>query len=350
MKTNTEQPMTRRITNWGLPKPYGTISGRGTSVFALACLLLALAVVPASAQNDDADSTWDDYGLNPDGFKLDEDVFGHVSTGWFPQPYSAYTLSYSGSAFFADVYDRAPGIRSRSFAATSQPFTGTDPYDGSSERKIMQPNSDEEEDDGYPTTNYDEYSLTFLYNLPFPCVLRASAGLQVTEGLLFSNDESRSYLTIGGAKQRFKEVGVVYMKQYSLMGSAGLVIPFYGGFIKNEALQMSSYYYIFGGVSGSYAVSSKATQYEQIASAKDQIRYGNGADTVTLINKRTLAGLNRGRTAIEGGIGWNLAFESIALGVEAFVSLPQTSVLDDAEWKQYFVGLRLSLGVHWVDD
>lgn len=324
-----------------------------TTISLLTHLLVLVAlgsfamVTPTHAQDDGVDSTWDDLGLDPDGFKLDEDIIGHVSAGWFPQPYSAYTLSFTGKLFYADVHDRADGVRPRSFRPTSEPFTWHNPFDDD-EREIFQPNSDEEEEDGYPTTSHDEYLLTFLYNLPMPAIMRVQGGLEITEGMLFSNDTSRAYLTLGGAAQPFKEVGVAHLKQYSINGSAGLNIPLYGGFIKSEATTIASYYYLYGAYSVSYAVSSKGTQYVQIANAKDNLRYGNGADTLTLINKERFEDLNRLRTAIEVGIGWNLAAEFGALGFEAFVSVPQNSVLKDVEWKQYFAGLRIALGWHWL--
>lgn len=313
----------------------------------LALTMLLVGMTSAARAQDPADTTWDDLGLDPEGFKLDEDIFGHVSTGWFPQPYVGYTLSLSTAAFYADVYDRANGIRPNGLVRTTEPFGHHDPYESNSDREILQPNSDKEEDDGYPGTDFGEYQLQFLFNLPLPLVLRGTAGLQITEGLLFAGDTSRSYLSIGGVPQPFQEVSTAYLKQYMVGGSAGVIIPFYGGFIKNEGTVLSSYYYVFGGMSAWYAVSSKATQYTQIANAKDQIRYGNGTDTVTLINKRTLSDLERWRTAYEVGIGWNLAVESFALGFEAFASVPQTSVLKDVDWKQYYVGFRLSLGGHW---
>jgi len=315
-----------------------------------AALFLALALflsAHAAHAQDETDTTWDDLGLDPEGFKFDEEIFGHVSTGWFPQAYSGYTLSLTGPLFYTDVFDKASGIRPRAFRPTTSPFTESNPYDGD-EREILQPNSEDEEDDGYPTSGLQDYSINFLYNLPMPLVLRLNAGVQISEGILFARDESRSYLTIGGAKQQFKEVGVAYLKQYSAVGTGGIVIPLYGGFIRNEATTFASYYYLYGGYSLAYAVSSKGTQYSQIANAKDQIRYGNGADTVTLINQDRFEGLNRLREAIEVGLGWNVAFEGAAFGMEAFVSVPRTSVLDDVEWKQYFVGFRISLGHHWL--
>jgi hypothetical protein len=317
---------------------------RGAAAFLI--LLVAGALSAAIAQ--EADSTWDDLGLDPEGFKYDEETFGHVSTGWFPQPYTAYTLSYSGP--FGDTYDFANNIRPQGLRPTTAPFSWHNPFDGD-ERKILQPNSDEEEDDGYPATSYDDYTLTFLYNLPLPAVLRFSGAVQVSQGMLFSNDTSRSYLGLSGVRQPLKEVGVAYLNQYSIAGSAGIDIPVYGAFIKNEALTLSSYYYIFGGYTAAYAVSSKGTQYSQIANAKDQIRYGNGADTVTLINKQRFDDLNRLRTSIDLGIGWNvMASDFAAFGAELFVSVPQSSLLRDVAWKQYFIGLRLSLGWHWTGE
>ena len=200
---------------------------------AASILLLLTIGALATAAAQEADSTWDDLGLDPEGFKFDEETFGHVSSGWFPQPYTAYTLSYSGP--FGDTYDYATDIRPRGFRPTTAPFSWHNPFDGD-ERAILQPNSDEEEDDGYPTTGYDDYTLTFLYNLPLPAILRFSGALQVSEGMLFSNDMSRKYLGLSGVRQPLKEVGVAYLKQYSIAGSAGINIPVYGAFIKTDWL------------------------------------------------------------------------------------------------------------------
>ncbi|MEO5929197.1 MAG: hypothetical protein ABIR47_04640 [Candidatus Kapaibacterium sp.] len=311
-----------------------------------AAWILALLAISVCARAQDADTTWDDLGLDPKGFTFDDETIGHVSRGWFPQAYAGYTLMYSGP--FGDTFDAATDIRPRAFSPTTAPFSWHNPYEGD-ERKIYQPNKDEEEDDGYPSTSYDDYSLQFLYNLPMPAVIRLGAGLQVTEGMLFSLDNSRHYLSLGGSRQPLKEVGVAYLKQYSLAGTVGLDIPIYGAFIKTEALSLSSYYYLFGGYSFAYAISSKGTQYEQIANAKQAIRYGNGSDTATLIDKRTFDGLQRLRRSIDVGIGWNvMGVDFLALSMEGFVSIPQTSLLDDSDWKQYFVGLRISLGIHWL--
>ncbi len=295
-----------------------------------------------------ADSAWAELGLDEEGFKFDEEVFGHVSTGWFPTPYLSWSLSYTTDAFYSDTYDRAMDLRSASLRPTTNPFGWCDPYQDSDERKIMQPYKDEENDDGYPVTNYDEHRLTFHFNPPVPLILRASAGLTITEGMLFSNDTTRSYLSLAGVVRDLREVSVVYLREYAIAGDIGVTIPFYGGFVKNEAIDLSSYYYIHAGIGGSYAVSSKATQFAQIANAKSDIRYGNGRDTVTLIDEQLLPNLNKTRYYYVGALGWNLVAEFFHLGFEVFTTIPITPVLDDADWKQYFVGARISLGYQWT--
>jgi len=328
--------------------------------------VLLTTIVSAHAQSDDdheldgdstvadstwnADSAWAELGLDPDGFQFDDEVFGHVSTGWFPTPYLAWSLSYSTDAFYSDTYDRGVNVRSASLRHTTYPFTWRDPFQGSDEREIMQPFRDEEEDDGYPVTNYDEHRLTFALTPPLPLILRGSAGLTITEGMLYSNDTTRSYLSLTGVLRDLREVGVVYMNEYALACDIGVTIPLYGAFIKNEAARISSYYFVHGGIGASYAVSSKTTQYTQIANAKSDIRYGNGSDTATLIRKELLSTLNRTRYFYQGAIGWNFAAEFFAFGFELFATIPITPVLDDADWDQYFVGARISLGYQWIPD
>lgn len=315
----------------------------------LAFMLLSTGVLHAQDEEENtwSDTTWDDLGLDPEGFKYDEEVFGEVSAGWFPKPYTGSTLSISAPLFYQDVFDRANDIRPGGFVPTTSPFTHRNPFEDD-EREILQRNSEEEEDDGYPASSFQDYSLTYLYNLPMPAILRLNAGLQISQGMLFSEDTSRNYLSIGGAKQPLKEVGVAYLKQYSIVGSAGINIPIYGGFIRSEAATFASYYYLFGGYSLAYAVSSQGTQYSQIANAKGQVRYGNGTDTTTLINARRFEEHDRLRTGIEVGAGWNVAVESAAFGIEGFISIPQSSVLKDVKWDQYFVGFRISLGWQWL--
>lgn len=325
--------------------------GLSFSLFVVVLLLItapsnALHAQPAdSTWSDDSVSTWDDLGLDTLDFPY-EDIIGHVSTGWFPQPYFATSLSL-GSLMFGDMFDRGSNLRSKAFVPTAAPFGWRNPYTDD-EREILQPGSNEEEDDGYPLTSYSEYSLTYLVNPPFPAILRLGAGLRISEGLLFSSDTSRSYLGLNGVPQPLKEVGVIDLKEYSIAGTAGLEIPIYGAFIDNDIVTLSSYYFLFGGVTATYAVSSEATQYSQIANAKGELRYKNATDTVRMFHERELEGLNKLRLGYEIGIGWRFAAENFVFGFEPYMTIPITPVVKDAEWRQYPLAIRFSIGYQWL--
>ena len=295
----------------------------------------------------DTEAAWRELEqMNPNDIDFSE-VLGQYSRGWFPRAHTASSLSMFGEMFYADVHDRGNDIRSRWLVPTTAAYTWHNPFE-SDEREILEAHSDEEAEDGYPVTDYTEYGIGYSYNLPMPLVARIGASLQLTEGVVFAHDTSRSFLTISGAKRPLKEVGVVHVKQYRLNASGGFNIPVYGVFIDSEFGTLASYYYLYVGGSASYAIAHRTTQYQQIASPKSELRYGNGADTVTLISRQRIAGLNPVRTAIDLAIGWHASAEFVAFSFEAFVSIPQTDVFDDTPWRQYYAGFRLSLGYQWT--
>ncbi|MCC7439421.1 MAG: hypothetical protein IT211_13095 [Armatimonadetes bacterium] len=299
------------------------------------------------------DSLWKSIGLDsegPDMNDLVDDLIKHYSHGWFPQAFAARSLSFTALFPYADVYDHANDIRSSGFVPTTAPFNHGDPY-SSGEREIQQPNQNKEiEDAVYPVTNFSEYGFSFTLNLPMPAILRADAALQIADGVLFSNDTTRSYLTLAGNKGSLKEVNTLFLNQYAVAGKIGISIPFYGVFLVSEAVTIGSYYYLNVGVSGAYTVSSKATQYVQLANVKEDLRYGNGMDTLTLMDQRTLNQLDRVRTGAEVALGWNVSAEFGTFFFEAFLSRQLNSVLKDADWKQYYVGFRLGIGYQWLPE
>jgi hypothetical protein len=336
--------------------------------------LLLLAVAPALAQPADfpadlpSDSTWavpDSSYMHPDSAWTDteeawrelesmnpndidfNELLGDISRGWFPRAHGASALSIFGETFYADLHDRGSELRSSSFVPTTASFGWRNPFDDD-EREILEANSDEAAEDGYPVTDYTEYGVGYTYNLPMPLVLRAGASLQITEGMLFAHDTSRSFLALSGSKKALKEVGVAYLKNYALTAAGGVNIPFYGVFVNAEFGTLASYYYVYLGASASYVIASRATQYQQIATPKSELRYGNGSDTLTLISRRRLDGLERVRTAIDVALGWTLTAEFFAFSFEAFLSIPQSYVLSDTPWRQFYGGLRTSIGYQWV--
>lgn len=342
------------------------LSAGGLSAAALLLLISAIDLSAQRPRTETGDTTEieDDWGedwtldsLNAEDFEFDTEQIFHLSRGWFPTPFKAASIALTGIFPYADVFDRASGLRTRAFEPTTAPFDWHNPYNGSAigeflgfenkERRILRPNEDEPVEDGYPRTLFGEFGLQFLYHLPVPAILRANGAYRFADGLLFSEDTSRSYLSLDGVPRSFREIGVIYHEQHIVSGTVGLQIPVYGVFLDSDFGSIGSYYYLFGGLSGDYAFSAKTTQYAQIADAKDQIRYRNGQDTTTLMRRGTPEGINRTRTAVEAGIGWELSGEYVVLGFELFLSSPLTSLVDDAEWKQYYAGIRLNAGFQW---
>lgn len=319
------------------------------AAFWLMCVLVLGGAAVAQAQSNelpDLDS------INPDEFEVESDMLGRHSAGWFPRPYPGYTLSFMvAGGQGSDVWDKASGLRSTALVPTTFAFTHRNPYANNDQRTIIKPfartdDSDGEEDE-YPETDYEEYSLLFTANLPFPAVVRAEAGLLVTDGILFSSDKTRRFLAYSGTRQSFHEVGVLHREEWLLKGSIGVDVPVYGAFVQVEDLVISSYYYVHGSVTGVALISGKSTQYAQIADVKDGLRYANGTDTVRLQPRGEWDNVHSFRTALSVGIGWNISVQFFSLRLEPFIMIPLTSVLRDAEWKQYMGGIRLSLGYQW---
>lgn len=336
----------------------------------LLLLLVALVLQESAAQpgdpgrKDSTDRSGQEWGEDWTMDSLDledfdfytEDIY-HKSTGWLPTPYTAASISLYSGFIYNDTYDRATGLRTNAFRPTTEPFDWHDPYNCSGigqffgfdckEKQILRSDSDEPLDDGYPGTSYGEYGLRFLYHLPFPAIIRAEGAYRQSNGLLFSEDTSRAYLSLDGLPRSFREIGVVYRQSEGIAGMIGLQIPVYGVFIDSDYLTVGSYYYLFGGFSAGYSIFTRTTQYTQIADAKDQIRYENGQDTLMLMRTGSGDGINRLRTAWEGGIGWQFTGAFAVFGFEAFISSPLNSVVPDGDWKQYYGGIRINIGYEW---
>ncbi len=296
-----------------------------------------------------AQDTTDEEGLYPENFEFESDLIGHYSKGWFPTPSPGQTIFYAGgSSAWPNFYiERAHDIRSKSFKNTKYPFTNFDAFTSDEQREFIEPGSKERNDE-FPEHETIHYGLAYQRYLPFPGIIRLGAGFDHNNSMLFSNDESREYLDLAGHRQPLKEVSVIAMNEYLLKGSAGFTLPIYGAFLSaTEFGGLASYYYLYGGVTGYYALYSSTTQYVQIANAKDELRYANDRDTVQLMNDVRLSELNSFRYAYDVAIGWGGTLGPVTASAEVCAILPQTSILKDANWRQYFAGLRLMIGYTW---
>jgi hypothetical protein len=182
-------------------------------------ILIMVSMLPTIIKTVHAqDSTWNDLGTSPERFTIDESI-RHISTGFFPLPNpQAFSLSLVSTG--GDVYDTGEGIRSRAFHPTTFPFSWHNPFNGG-ERKIASAFS-HGAGKSYPTTNYYEIGLSFRHHLTILPIPYIGVSMQYTEGLLFSNDTTREFLSLGGLRHQLKEVGVVYLEQYGLRSCFGI--------------------------------------------------------------------------------------------------------------------------------
>lgn len=330
---------------------------------AILVSILSIPVHPVHAQppDDEEEYPWEDWTLD----SLDEEDFEeidpgntaeviHISTGLFPTPSPGASIELYFPFVYNDVFNRASGLRSAFIAETTEPFSWRDPYncpfiefDGCEEKTILMPGTDEEVEDGYPTVEFSEIGLRLSYHLPLPGVVSVSGAYRHAVGLLYSEDTSRAYLSFDGGMRPFREIGVLQYRQHSVSGSVGLHIPVYGAFLTTKGMTLGSYYYVGGAYSADYALVNRAEQYSQIADAKEQIRYGNRQDTAVLMRRNQPPGFNRYRSSVEVNLGWRVAAEVITFGIEGFFSIPRTSVLEDADWWQYYGGFRMYVGYLW---
>ncbi len=303
-------------------------------LFTNNCLVNARDEIPT-------DSTLNLEELNPDEFVYTPDYEIHASYGWFPVPVDNY-FNIAFEYMFGDVSDLASRISPSGFVKTKFPYTGNNPLSGD-EREIKRAYENlEVEEEEYPET--DNWSIGFhaLFNTKLPVLFRIHTTLSFNEGMLFSLDETKSYLNYNGNKNQFKEASIVYQDEIMFNAGINCLIPFYGAFAKLE-VPIQTYYYLSFGINFGYPISSRTTQYSQIVDAKDFLRYNNGQDTVHLITEKTLSDLNYSRYHANVGLGFEFDVARIGFGMEFYVSVPLNSVVKDALWKQYIYGLKMNI-------
>lgn len=292
---------------------------------------------------------------NPDDSVAGNDFLRYVSTGWFPRPYAAIGY-YLGSSL--NIYEHS--------SATNLHTAGTVPINGRwsshnpfrrHEEDIKKPWSNDNADDDFPTLGYSSpIMLRAQWNIPFlHCIARLEAMYEIARERLYSLDQSRQYLSLRGRPEPFREVSVLFNNEHFLGMRVGTIVPLYGGFVASEPLQLdtlgtftidhlSSFYYVGASIHGSVLIISQATQYVQIADAKSSLRYANGQDTVTLMQKARLSTANPMRWYVDICAGWQATFSVFSFAVEAYAAFPLTSVLNDARWLLYRYGIRTVIG------
>jgi hypothetical protein len=315
--------------------------------------------------------------LDVERFRLSQDEFiSYYSHGWFPTPFPASALSLITSGISFRI-DDANGIRPPGTARMLNSFSPRNPFDETEQRRVLRPNRkgnrDADYEDSYPQDDGAPSLLGLRYslNLPIPAILRVGASYNWCRSLLYADDRTKQYLGNDGEPVDFQEVSVLQRDETSLTGMFGVTIPIYGAFLKPvEDAAVASYYYVYLGASADYVLTSRITQYVQIANAKEDLRYANGLDTMRLVDGVHLPGTVQWRPNVEVafGAGWSFGanIPRVTIGgasfgggqfgmeftAELFGSFPTTGIFADGTggtlWRPYLVGVRTAIGYQWI--
>ncbi|MDW8075293.1 MAG: hypothetical protein RMK00_05925 [Bacteroidota bacterium] len=291
----------------------------------------------------------------PEDSIVGRDFLQYVSTGWFPIPYTA-TGYYVGSTINIYQHSSAQNLRTAGTVPIVGTWSAANPF-RRGENDIKKSWSNDDADDDFPPLGYSvPLILRVQQNIPFlRCIIRLDAMYEMSRDRLFSLDTSRQYLSLSGQPTRFREVSVLFNNEHFLGARLGVTIPVYGAFVTSEPIRLdtlrslsidrlASFYYFGASIHGAVLVLSEATQYVQIADAKSSLRYANGQDTVTLMQKARLSTAQPLRLYADVAAGWQATFGVFSFAVEAYVALPLRSVLTDARWMLTRFGIRTAIG------
>ena len=320
-------------------------------VFTILLIVMSCSYIAKAGDSIDyywgSDSLFNFYDEVQDTLFQDNNFNFQYSHGWFPQPFERFS-SVSFFTILGDINDHADNINPDGMQLTAKPYSSYCPA-SSREREIMFPNKVQADTGGYPQTVNAILGLSIRHNLNMmPAFFNFDIGVELNNGILFSEDNSRAYLSYAGNKVHFKELGIIHLHEALLHTALGLEFPVYGVFLETDDNLMVSYYYFKPSLGLSFALWSGATQYMQIADVKNSLRYGNGTDTLRLETEKTLDGLHRIRFNLQLEAGWT--FTAGGLGVEFgfFYSVPLNSVIIDEYWAQYKWGIKMAFNSFFI--
>ncbi len=317
-------------------------------------LIIIFAIVflyqSALAQNEDkSDSTYtfndlakilQDTTLHKD-FEEDymENIF--ISSGYFPGIFDNFR-SYTFNWNFGSVIDKADNIRSSSFVPTLYPFSSKRTM-SADQMNIMEKNKRDEEEDNGPASSLINFGIGGIHSLAFiNSFVRAEANWEFSKGLLFTRTKVKHFINAKGEKIKMKEAGILTLDEMKITLRGGLLIPWYGGFLKSADTYSFSIYYLYGGLSYDHILTSESNQYMQIGYPKDKIRYDNGRDTLSLFHEKKLSTLNSHRLYLDLELGFMMDADGFGLNFAMMYSYPLTSVIKDEIWKQHKLCFRIS--------
>ena len=323
----------------------------------LISMFIVISIFSTYGQEADEDSVWNLEDLDYD--KLEERTPNTIeeSHGWFPKSLKGMGQFGFLPAYMGDNFDVANNIRSKSFVKTTNPFSGKI-FLNDDERAIKKKNSKDFyesswlpvpilgklfESPTFPVTVHGGIGFDLTYSTGFPLNYYGKLVTTINSGLIFSKEPNKHYLDIHGNSKQLTEASIININEWSINSGFGVEIPIYGAFLKVGETFVSSYYYLSFGPSVDFVIWSSSLQYLQLAKPKNEIRYNNGQDTLSLFTDKALPNLNRIRLGVDVNLGWKFSAGPVGLGLEIFSYIPISSVIDDAIWRQYRVGFRYKI-------
>jgi len=305
-----------------------------------------ISVYSLSAQ-DEKDSIIDFENLDYDKLKekLTSKIVIKKSSGWLPYPVdNFYEIGFYMDSPFSS-YELAENISSSNFFLKENRLSGDIDLDREIKDKYRWEKEKFSEilDEGFPESSYGNYGINFNLSAGLPFIIGGKLGIAYSDALLYSLDKSKKFLNFENKLIPFKEMNIFYLDDWSFSFAAQIEQPIYGIFANSNGVSIFSYYYLKLAYSVDIPFYNKVKQYLQNANKKNELRYENGTDRKYLINKK-YDNLKFNRNSILIALGWkggNLG--TVSFGFELQARFLQTSLLDDANWKQFHFGININL-------
>jgi len=157
------------------------------------------------------------------------------------------------------------------------------------------------------------------------------------------NEDKKLYLNNKKLLEEFTERTIILNEETLLKSGVGISLPLLGivqGNYRRIDRIVKQNLSLFVGVSFATPLISKTTQYLQIKES-EVLRYGNGTDKLTIIDGKELETLNAFRSYFDAVLSWHRS-ERMTFGVDLYFSYQLNSILEDTNWKQWYLGLKFS--------
>ena len=260
--------------------------------------------------------------------------------GWFPN-YTNFKkfIGMSNSSIF--LHESASNIRSKYFYDIGAGFKSGLPIGDEDRMKIVKDPKTGEKEDEYPEKDAGDLAIAFGVFVPStPLFFQVNAIYSQVKSRLFYLDKSKHYLDYYGNLCAIEELNVLYLNQHFIGLNPHIKLSLWGANMGFKNYNIGSVYYLNLGLDLSYSVQSRFTQYSQIVSDKNNIRYNNGKDTLNVIDNKYLENINPFRSVGHIGFGIGTTILMMKFDFEIFYKRQLNNVIKDGDWKNHGWGIR----------